>query len=115
MAKDLSYYLNKTKAGAETAPAAKTKKTSTAGSGGLSYYLAKNRNTPSYASALGNTQGLYAQALQDNRDAGFGEKLRNITGGTLGGMAKTYAADMGNAYATLGQTLGALAERNPLA
>lgn len=73
-----------------------------------------NTNTP-YTSLKGQTQkkGIYTQAREDNRDTTFWEKLRGITGGTLGGAVKTYAADIGNAVSTLGQTLGEINERNP--
>lgn len=112
MAKSLDYYLNKTKAEAATASASPVQKTET-NKKDLTYYL--NKSKPTYSSVLGQQKGLYAQAVEDNRNAKFGEKLRGIAGGSLRGAAQTYAADLENAWATLDQTLAEINERNPFA
>lgn len=56
-----------------------------------------------YASVLGESKGYtpYADAMADNRDAGFWEKVKGITAGVVGGAARGYAADFENAGATL--------------
>lgn len=82
---------------------------------GYANILDRYKNTPSYSSVLGRQKGPYAQAVEDNRNAKLGEKLKGITGGTLKGLGKTYAADIANAVATLGQSMGAWVESNPMA
>ena len=112
MAKDLNYYLNKTKAEASPASASPVQKTET-NPKKLTDYL--NKSKPTYSSVLGRQKGPYAQAVEDNRNAKFGERLRGIAGGSLRGAAQTYAADLENAWATLDQTLAEINERNPFA
>ena len=116
--------------GSYTAPASVSQKTGTQTGGmksvlkqiesgntpqGYANILDRYKNTTSYSSVLGRQKGPYAQAVEDNRNAKLGEKLKGITGGTLKGLGKTYAADIANAVATLGQTMGAIVENNPMA